>query len=375
MKSGYKRLLAFETIIFIVLCINSFVSSILSDYLMLIFLLIIVVMFKFFFGFEKDRHRYTKDIIFDCIIFLLIFFLLFYLSGLIISFARTDNYYNIKDFINIILPIILLIITKEFLRYQFLCKSEGSWLLIVTTTLLFVFIDISTTLYYNLHDSVYNAFIFLSLTVLPAVSTNIVASYIGMNVGYKPMILFRLVLELYLYLIPIVPNPNQYIMSIIRLLLPVLFCYRVYLFLKSDHDEEVERKQKKRRLEAYIVPALLVILLVYFTSGYFHYQAVAIASGSMTPAIRKGDVVIVEKIDDDYDSLKEGQVIAFNYNGTVIVHRLVEKAKVLNDYYFYTKGDANEKRDNFVLTKDNIIGIVNIKIPYIGIPTVLINEL
>ena len=69
MKSGYKRLLAFETIIFIVLGINSFVSSILSDYLMLIFLLIIVVMFKFFFGFEKDRHRYTKDIIFDCIIF------------------------------------------------------------------------------------------------------------------------------------------------------------------------------------------------------------------------------------------------------------------------------------------------------------------
>lgn len=375
MKSGYKRLLVFEAIIFIVLSINSFVSSILSDYLMLLFLLIIVVIFKVFFGIEKDRHRYTKDIIIDCIIFLLAFFLLFYLSGLLIGFAKTDNYYNIKDLVNVILPIILLIITKEYLRYQFLCKSEGCKLLVITTTMLFVFIDISTSIFYNLHDSVYNAFIFLSLVVLPAISTNIVASYIGMNVGYKPMIIYRLVFELYLYLIPIVPNPNQYIMSIIRLLLPVLFCYREYLFLKKEHDDEVERKQRKSQIKGYILPVIIITIIIYLTSGYFHFQAVAIASGSMTPAIRKGDVVIIEKIKDDYDDLKEGQVIAFNYNGTVIVHRLVEKVKVINEYYFYTKGDANEKRDNFVLTKDNIIGVVNIKIPYIGIPTVLINEL
>ena len=116
-------------------------------------------------------------------------------------------------------------------------------------------------------------------------------------------------------------------------------------------------------------------MLVYFTSGYFHYHAIVVASGSMTPNILKGDVVVIEKIDGDYSKLKVGQVIAYKYDNVIIVHRLINIIENNGTYYFYTKGDANDLPDNWIVRGDTIIGTVNVKVPYIGLPTVWLNEL
>ena len=106
MKRGHKKLLIFQLIMFFILILNSFIHNILGNYSTIIFLVLTIIIFKFLFGIEKDRHRFTKDIIFDIIIFLLVFFLLYYLSGIIIGFARTDNYYNYTGFTTFIIPII-----------------------------------------------------------------------------------------------------------------------------------------------------------------------------------------------------------------------------------------------------------------------------
>ena len=95
----------------------------------------------------------------------------------------------------------------------------------------------------------------------------------------------------------------------------------------------------------------------------------------MNPTIKKGDVAIIEKIDKKYDKLKEKQIVAFKHEGVIVVHRLVNIEKEQGEYYFYTKGDANAKPDNFMLKENQIIGVVNHKIRYIGIPTVWIHEL
>ena len=117
------------------------------------------------------------------------------------------------------------------------------------------------------------------------------------------------------------------------------------------------------------------MILVYFTSGYFHFHAIAVASGSMEPNIHKGDIAIIEKIEDDYDKLEVGQVIAYKYEGVIVVHRLINILDDRGEYFYYTKGDANKEEDNWVVEKDMIIGIVNHRIPYAGMPTVWLNEL
>lgn len=375
MKRGYKRLLIFELIMFFILVLNSFFWNILGSYSTVIFLLVIVVIFKKLFGIERDKHRYTQDIIFDTIIFLLIFFLLYYLFGIVIGFAKTDNYYNMDGMFRFVIPAILTTIVKEFLRYQVIMKSEGSKLLTILTVIMFIFIDVTNPIYYNGFTDKYDTFIFVALTLLPSVSTNIVCSYLTYKVGYKPNLVYLLVMNLYQYLLPIVPNPNEYIASIVNFLLPILLGYKLSGFFKMAIDEEVEREYNKRTMASLIIPTVIVITLVYFTSGYFKYYAVAIASGSMEKEISKGDVVIVEKIEDSYDQLEEGQVIAYRYHGIIVVHRIVKILQEDGEYFVYTKGDANKDPDNYVVEEEMILGKVNIKIPFIGLPTVWLNEL
>lgn len=377
MKWGYIRLLIFEAVLMLILSINSFILNWLNGYYIAIFLFLITIIFKFLFGFEKDRHRYTKDIIYEILIMLLIFFLLFYLSGLFLSFTKVGNYYTLHNIITFIVPIILTICIKEFLRYQVLTKSEGSKLLNIASCILFIFIDITTTIYYTDFSSKHSIFIFLALTLLPAISTNISCSYIVKKTGYKPVLMYSLIMNLYMYLLPIIPNPNEYITSLIRFLLPVLVAYRIYVFYKKDSEEE-EEEVKNSKTGKYItlfISSMVVIFLVYITSGYFKYWAVAIISGSMHPTIDRGDVVIIEKINKDYTRLKEGQVIAYKYNGIIVVHRLVKILKIDDTYYFYSKGDANKDIDNYQIEEDMIIGVVNLKVPYIGYPTVWLNTM
>ncbi|MBQ3512016.1 MAG: signal peptidase I [Bacilli bacterium] len=375
MKRGYKKLLIFQLIMFFILILNSFIHNILGNYTTIVFLILTIIIFKLFFGIEKDRHRFTKDIIFDVIIFLLIFFLIYYLSGLIIGFARTDNYYTLNGIKTFIIPIIITIILKEFLRYQVIMKSEGNKILMILSCILFIFLDVTNPIFYNGFSSKYDTFIFFALTLLPAISTNIVCSYLTFKVGYKPNILYLLVMNLYQYLLPLVPNPNEYIASIIRFLLPILLGYKLSGFFNLTADQEVDRNYNKTSAWSLIIPTVLVTILVYFTSGYFHYYAVAIASGSMEKAISKGDIVVIEKIDKQYDKLEKGQVIAYTYHGVLVVHRIVNIIEEKGEYYVYTKGDANAKEDNYVVEQDTIIGTVEFVIPYLGLPTVWLNEM
>lgn len=375
MKSGYKKLITFEIIICTIVLLNSFVSNILSRYIFILFLLLTAIIFKKIFGMEKDKHRYIKDIILETIIFLIIFFIFFYLFGIIIGFARVGNYYNLNGIITFILPIILTVILTEVLRYMTTCKAEGNKLATAMTIITLVIIEISSAIYYRQFSTNYEIFLFLALTLLPALSTNISFNYITKKVGYKPLILYSLIIKLYYYLLPIVPNPNEYITSIISFTLPILYFYRIYIFMNKDKSRIVERNYKEKRIIPLIPTIIITIILVYLTSGYFHYWAIAVASGSMSPVIKKGDVAIIEKIGKKYDDLKEEDIIAFKYKKVIVVHRLIRIIEEKGHYYFYTKGDANQKEDNFVIKESMIIGIVNKRIPYIGKPTVWLNEL
>lgn len=58
------------------------------------FLIILIVIFKIKLGYEKDKYRYTKDIILNFVIFFIVFFCLCYIFGIVTGLARTENYLN-----------------------------------------------------------------------------------------------------------------------------------------------------------------------------------------------------------------------------------------------------------------------------------------
>ena len=375
MKKGYIRLITFELIIIAILLLNSFVLSILNRYIILLFLLIILGLFKIIFGFEKDRNRYWKSICLEVIIYLLMFFLAYYLLGLLIGFYKAVNYFNLKSIKNIFIPIILLIISKEILRYMMLKKSEGSKLSIITTTILFILLDITIFAGPQHFQNFFDTFVFIATIIMPYIRKNVISSYISIHDGYKPTILFYLVMELYTYLIPIIPNPNYYIYSLIHFLAPFVLLYRLYLFYKKDLDEKIENARQNKEIIGLIPCAIIIGILVYFTSGYFRYHAIVIGSGSMVPQLYKGDVVVVEKKHNDIEKLEIGQVIAVKYENTIIVHRIAKKITVEGQTYIYTKGDANNDIDSYKVTKEMIYGAVNVRIPFIGFLPVWLRNL
>ena len=374
MKKGYKRLLVFEIIFIIFLILNSFFGNVLSKYNMLLFLSILSFIFYKLFGFEKDNHRYLKDLVLETIIFVITFLLLYYLLGIVIGFVKT-NYYNINGLTKYIIPLIFTIILKEILRYMITSKAEGSKILMISTIIFFILIDITSALYVRDFSSNYTIFLFFALVILPSISLNISFSFLTLKMGYKPLIIYSLIINLFSYLLPIIPNPNEYIYSVIIFCLPIIYLYCIYLFYEKENRRKIIRNEKKYNFIPLIFSSIFVVFLVYFTSGYFRFWAIAVASGSMEKSINKGDVVVIEKINNKYSTLKVSDVIAFKKDNIVVVHRLINIINSNGKYYFYTKGDNNISVDNFVIEEDMVIGKVIVKIPYIGKPTVWLNNL
>ncbi len=374
MKKGEKRLLIFASILLLVLILNSFVLNVLNGMIFALFMGVVLIIFKVIFGFEKSDFRVTKEIILDTLIVVLLFFLIYYLFGLVIGFAKTGNYLTFEGIKNYILPAILIVIFKEILRFNFLVKADNNVKLIAIMFIIGMFVDVTNSLYFgNFNDSVH-IFKFIALSILPTISYNLYATYTSMNAGYKSILIYGIIIGIYGYILPIVPNADEYLTSLVRFLLPAILLFRVYNTVKNESDEKIIREYNKKDYIGLAVSILIVAVLVYFSSGYFKYHAIAIATGSMSPSINRGDVVIVKKT-SDYDSIQEGEVIAYDYHNVLVVHRLSKKIKVDDEYFFYSRGDANEDEDNYIVKQDMIEGVVKYRIPLLGMPTVWLNEM
>ena len=378
-KSYYTVFLV-ETVIMFLVILNSF-NSILSNVYVLPFILFICdVIFFFVLGFEKTNKRLNKIVDFDIFMFSMVFLILYYLFGIIIEYAKSNNYLTLYGLTVFIIPTILKIIFKEHLRNSLLTKSGDNKFLIIYSVILFIMIDILPALSILNMSNMHDVFIFTALVLLPSITVNAVATYINIKVGYMPVIIYLLIFSLYQYVVPIVPNTSEYLKAIIDFILPILILFKVRKIVNKyyDEDEEIDRNYKKSSIILLIIPIILTIIIIYFVSGYFRYYALAIASGSMHPVFDRGSVVVTEQVNDKYDNynkLKEGEIIAFKAEKNIVVHRLIRIVNIGDEVYYYTKGDANEEEDNYLIKKENIIGIVRFKIPYIGYPTVLFSEI
>ncbi|MCQ2571110.1 MAG: signal peptidase I [Candidatus Saccharibacteria bacterium] len=325
------------------------------------------------FGLERNNKRYKKDFSLDIIEYSIVALLLFYISGLFVDFVRTHNYFSLEGIINVILPTIIDIVVLSLLRFVLLCKSELSRPFIISTTAIFILISIYTASIGVTFTSTQDVFLFASLYVLPAISTNIYLSYITYNYGFTPALIYSAIFGLYRIILPIAPAPNDYVFAVLKFLLPVFFFIRAFLFkAKANKGMKITpRNYNRRSLTPYIIPAVFTLVMVYFVSGYFKFYAIAIASGSMNPTFDRGAVVIV---DQRPDLIEVGDIIAYRARESIIVHRIIEKNKDRDGEYFVTQGDANKSPDDIKIKRESIVGVVKAKIPIIGYPTVLLSE-
>lgn len=93
-------------------------------------------------------------------------------------------------------------------------------------------------------------------------------------------------------------------------------------------------------------------------ANMFGYTFFEVATGSMSPTIEIGDVVIV-KITKE---VNENDIIVYKDGKDFITHRLIK----IKDEELITKGDANNSEDKSI-TMEQVLGEVIYKIPKVGI--------
>jgi signal peptidase len=113
---------------------------------------------------------------------------------------------------------------------------------------------------------------------------------------------------------------------------------------------------------AVLVLLTLVLILSAFNIGV---RAFVVSSGSMSPAIHTGDLVIVRKS----GGYEKGDVITFiDSRNKYISHRIYKVEEKDGKTTYTTKGDANNTPDGSPVSEVNVMGRVVFHIPLMGIP-------
>lgn len=330
------------------------------------------IFFIFKYGMSRDRNYYKKNTLRIVIISLLSYFIFSYSLGLITGFY--NNFYNLS-FLSIISNISLpltLICCEEIIRYIYAKNSQYNKNKYIYLTVIFIFLDIImefSTYYLESHELI---FIFICTVVLPCIFKELLYSFVTYKVSFVPSLVMRITLELSRYLLPIFPNLGNYINSVIGVIYPIF----VYLTVnnainKYDKDNKYVVTVGRRYL---FYPILIIsLIIVFLVSGLGKYKMIAIGSGSMEPIYYRGDAVIYKKISDP-SQIDIGNIIAYEANNILVTHRVAGIDKKNNEFIFLTKGDNNKDIDNYDILEKNVKGIVVYKIPYIGMPSIWVQE-
>ncbi|MBS6041941.1 signal peptidase I [Clostridium baratii] len=140
---------------------------------------------------------------------------------------------------------------------------------------------------------------------------------------------------------------------------------------------ESSKRKLIKNIISYIVIAIVFIFMVISilsNTGLFGYKFYDVLTGSMSPTINPGSLIIVKEIDDT--EIKEGDIITFKGNSTsnLTTHRVVEVIENDNNIKFQTKGDANDVLDPMLIDGNLLVGKVILDIPYMGKVMSFINQ-
>ena len=346
-------LLLFLIIIFYLL--TNVISSNLKSYLAITFLLVILIPNAIFFGIKNTKNYYSGYILRIVLTVLMISGIVLYLLGIVLGFNHG-----------------YLINASEYLRYIIVKHSYTNIKAVVVFTLLLSCFQILLELNPGVLTTSYDRFVFICTIVMPIVAENFLCSYLVYHSDVSSSILFKLIVELYMYVIPIVPDLGHYIYAASKVIIPYIIFYIVNKnLLQQEESKRTFADNNKRIL---IIPVVIfAIVLVILVSGIFKYKLIAVASNSMADIFYRGDAVILEYTEPD--EIEIGDILVFTYEGKVITHRVIGIEKVNSKLMFNTKGDANDSPDGFITSEDEVIGKVDYVIKYIGFPTLWANEL
>lgn len=292
------------------------------------------------------------------------------MTGIYFKFFMNPYYVNKEMLLRFIIPSIVIIVATEIIRSVILSQKN-----IVADIITFLSCVTAEVLIYSNIAGITNFNRFMDLfgmTLFPAITANVYYHYIAKRYGAMPNIAFRAITSLYIYFVKTTTAMSDALASCIKIILPLI----MLAFVAALYSKTQKKAVKKNKKGSKIVTAITICIMVAIAmliSCQFRFGALVIATESMTGEINKGDMIIYERYDGQI--IEEGQVIVFLQNDSKIVHRVVKIENINGVVRYYTKGDANEDLDPGFITEESIVGLTNVKIPFVGNMTLWLREL
>lgn len=293
---------------------------------------------------------------------------LYYMSGLHFGFYKT--FANASYIWKFVLPYAVVIVSSEIMRSIFLMQKSKA--VNVLTYVSFPVLDFLMLSGNNLFHSYSQFMDVIGMVIFPALTANVLYVYMSKKHGSLPCIAYKLPMTLYPYVIPYESQMSDSLTSFLKVLLPLL----VLFFISALYERRgFVVSRKVTAVQNVITVAFVAIMLgvVLLISCQFKHGLLVIATGSMAGELNVGDAIIYEQYDDQ--PIIKGQVIVFKQDKSTIIHRVVNIEHINGEVRYYTQGDANENVDSGYITRADIIGVINLKIKYIGMPTIWIRSL
>jgi signal peptidase len=270
-------------------------------------------------------------------------------------------------------PLISREITRSYFLGAFCNKPNVKIFILITAIMTLCDINyVSLAITRSLHEFI----IFIAEEFGPLLSQHILLSYLALYGGYPGALSYLGIVTLFNWTSPILPVLNWLAEGSIGILVPIFSL--LFIIKKYENRVNNEKNQQANRWDAvqWMITIVFSIGLIWFVVGVFPIVPSVIATGSMEPLIKPGDIVLLEKIDSEkqIQDLRKGDIIQFQRDDIRITHRIIEidKDPQSGSLSFRTKGDNNSGEDVQPVAPNDIKGIYVQVIPRLGYPTLLL---
>ena len=262
MKDSEKRSIIILVLWIVLALFNTFVYNFFKSnsiiYIILLALFLGISIFAL--GFEKDKTLNKVDIIQIVIIYSLLYLIVTYLLGIIFGYTRSPFSLNPLRIIQNVLPVLIVLILEELFRYVILTKSSKK---ITYTLLVLSFIIFDITLGYKNYDytSAMGIFTFIGELLIPSIINNLILTYMTKNVGYMPSVIYSMIFNLYVYMVPVYPDFGVYINALLSIIFPTILFTKLNTCLYKREFKQY--RGKKFAINTSIYTSFNIIMCCY----------------------------------------------------------------------------------------------------------------
>jgi signal peptidase len=302
--------------------------------------------------------------------------LLYVIGGLFSSFGQSPYSFTPTGIMANLIFVAAMLIGMELSRAWLINRlgKNHAFLALAFVALLYTLITIPFTQFTGFKLEL-GSITFLNSTFLPLLAENLLATFLALLAGPLPAIAYRGILQAFWWFCPILPDLPWMFKGLFGTALPIIGMVGLNIFYSTQANRGKPRKQAKEGFPTgWIITTIIAVAIIWFSVGLFPFHPALVASGSMTPTMYAGDVVIIAKVPADI--IKTGDVIQFRVPENVtVMHRVIEIQEAEGSKSFITKGDANDEPDEEPVIPENLVGKAIFTIPKVGWASIAVKQL